>query len=444
MLIKRTSMGINASDIHQHHILIPTSSPPPPPHDRTHLATDLPSSTADLEQQQQRTHHRIDSMASLFHIKFVSEQGIRNLSKYAYRGVDNSITIRLFLGAIWERVILWVPRSIAPNVITLAGGIFVLLAYLLCAYYSPSLTEPMPKWSLVAAAVFLWSYQLMDNLDGKQAKRTKNGSALGELFDHGVDSIVMGLIGAIVSTVMRGPVPLSCVGVLLSMCPFYLSHWEEYHAGILVMGAFNGPTELQHVVCLVLLFTAWAGSDIWLRPLPFMPQFSYNHGVFVAIGVFSILGTLSSIVNVLRHTIKGTSELKSTPVEGMAQPLPFALFSGLSLVWVYSTQETVIAHPHLHFAILTLVFAYLTQRLLVQRICKEPFRAAYKVQLPLALSALNGVLFAAGMPSLAPLTVMWALLVVAFCQEAVFVVSIINQLCEALNIRPFVPKKVAA
>ncbi|CAF4381810.1 unnamed protein product, partial [Rotaria magnacalcarata] len=28
----------------------------------------------------------------------------------------------------------------------------------------------------------------VDGMDGKQARRTKSSSALGELFDHGVDS----------------------------------------------------------------------------------------------------------------------------------------------------------------------------------------------------------------------------------------------------------------
>ena len=35
----------------------------------------------------------------------------------------------------------------------------------------------------------LFMYQTMDNIDGKQARRTGTSSGLGELFDHGIDSL---------------------------------------------------------------------------------------------------------------------------------------------------------------------------------------------------------------------------------------------------------------
>jgi hypothetical protein len=39
------------------------------------------------------------------------------------------------------------------------------------------------------SAVALWFYQTMDNLDGRQARRTKSSSPLGQLFDHGTASL---------------------------------------------------------------------------------------------------------------------------------------------------------------------------------------------------------------------------------------------------------------
>jgi ethanolaminephosphotransferase len=34
---------------------------------------------------------------------------------------------------------------------------------------------------------------MMDALDGRQARRTKSGSPVGQLFDHGCDSILAGI-----------------------------------------------------------------------------------------------------------------------------------------------------------------------------------------------------------------------------------------------------------
>jgi phosphatidylglycerophosphate synthase len=40
----------------------------------------------------------------------------------------------------------------------------------------------------------LFVYQTLDAIDGKQARRTGSSNSLGELFDHGCDSVSMGEI----------------------------------------------------------------------------------------------------------------------------------------------------------------------------------------------------------------------------------------------------------
>ena len=52
----------------------------------------------------------------------------------------------------------------------------------LCLSASPPL-RPRPALPCSGAAVFFYLH--MDCLDGKQARRTKNSSPLGQLFDHG-------------------------------------------------------------------------------------------------------------------------------------------------------------------------------------------------------------------------------------------------------------------
>ena len=45
---------------------------------------------------------------------------------------------------------------------------------------------------MCAAGIFI--YQTLDAIDGKQARRTNSASPLGELFDHGCDSLSTGMI----------------------------------------------------------------------------------------------------------------------------------------------------------------------------------------------------------------------------------------------------------
>ena len=42
------------------------------------------------------------------------------------------------------------------------------------------------------AGLGLFIYQSLDAIDGKQARRTKQATPLGELFDHGCDSVSTG------------------------------------------------------------------------------------------------------------------------------------------------------------------------------------------------------------------------------------------------------------
>ena len=77
----------------------------------------------------------------------------------------------------------------APNLITMAGLIVNILTSLVLVLHCPSATEIAPWWTTFSCALGLFIYQTLDAIDGKQARRTKTSSPLGELFDHGCDSV---------------------------------------------------------------------------------------------------------------------------------------------------------------------------------------------------------------------------------------------------------------
>jgi phosphatidylglycerophosphate synthase len=97
-----------------------------------------------------------------------------------------------------------------------------LLAHVICMHFNPSMSDGaanMPRWAYVVVAFLLFvrdtllvfidhhsfysvfdgisrsgvalaqAYQTLDNLDGRQARRTGSSSPLGLLFDHGVDAL---------------------------------------------------------------------------------------------------------------------------------------------------------------------------------------------------------------------------------------------------------------
>ena len=49
-----------------------------------------------------------------------------------------------------------------------------------------------PRICSLLCGLGLFVYQTLDAIDGKQARRTNSSSPLGELFDHGCDSLSTG------------------------------------------------------------------------------------------------------------------------------------------------------------------------------------------------------------------------------------------------------------
>jgi ethanolaminephosphotransferase len=86
---------------------------------------------------------------------------------------------------------------LAPNLITLLGLVAILINIVTAHILVPDLIGPGPAWMYWSFVLGLWIYSTLDNVDGKQARRTGlpfqfrgtnfigSSSPLGELFDHG-------------------------------------------------------------------------------------------------------------------------------------------------------------------------------------------------------------------------------------------------------------------
>ncbi len=77
-------------------------------------------------------------------------------------------------------------------------------------------------------------------MDGKQARRTKSSSALGELFDHGVDSWACFLFPiCIFSVLSKDEYGFSPMAMHMLLWTVYLSfidsHWEKYNTKVLFL-----------------------------------------------------------------------------------------------------------------------------------------------------------------------------------------------------------------
>jgi ethanolaminephosphotransferase len=64
------------------------------------------------------------------------------------------------------------PMWLAPNLITLLGLMCIVGNIVTIWFVVPDLVGPGPEWMYWSFVVGLWIYSTLDNVDGKQARRT--------------------------------------------------------------------------------------------------------------------------------------------------------------------------------------------------------------------------------------------------------------------------------
>ena len=187
---------------------------------------------------------------NLLNYRYLSQDQLRRFDAYKYASIDTSPLSRYVMHPFWNFVVGFVPTSVAPNVLTLAGFACTLTNAFLLSYYdyhfyasSDAMKDaypPIPSWVWLACATNLFLAHTLDGIDGKQARRTKATGPLGELMDHGVDSwtalfvplYVYSLFGSV--DYSFGPERMYFIfwAVFLT---FYITHWEKYNTGVLYL-----------------------------------------------------------------------------------------------------------------------------------------------------------------------------------------------------------------
>lgn len=109
---------------------------------------------------------------------------------YKYQIKDSSVLTPYFYKYVVNPLFpVLVPWWIPANFITIIANLFIFGALYL-SFQVPAGSS----WAFLACAAGIFLYTLGDHFDGKQAKRTQTGSALGEFFDHFHDIFNNGIV----------------------------------------------------------------------------------------------------------------------------------------------------------------------------------------------------------------------------------------------------------
>jgi len=118
----------------------------------------------------------------------------------------------------------------------------------------------IPSWALHLSSILYFTYYLLDNLDGKQARATNTCSELGMIMDHACDALTTFIFTMGLSHIIRSTSPLYYF-MLFSMTsiPFFFTTLEAYYLGVLRLGYLNGASEGTIVACFFMTYSGVIG-----------------------------------------------------------------------------------------------------------------------------------------------------------------------------------------
>ncbi|KAG2422683.1 hypothetical protein HXX76_015847 [Chlamydomonas incerta] len=373
-------------------------------------------------------------------VKVLSPRALEGLKNYVYKPggytwLDHAHT------PFWNWLTAQLPMWLAPNLITLVGLIVTFIAYGTMWYYLPEYTGEGPRWPYFFAGVSILVYTNLDCIDGKQARRTGTSSPLGQLFDHGCDAIALHVMLSLVqASLAEPPSVFASVAAMSVYLPWWVSHWEEYHTGVLMYGDGNfGILEANYVLALVTFITGTFGPAMWDTPMQaIVPVFPWDTSVKHAFIVFAMCialiqnyGQLYRVFSrnwtMLPEAERGHKEL------GNASRLTH-LASGAALIFlgaVYLADNKLQpGQARLAGLLYGLVYAIVATQLIMDHMCKEPFRSPLLPLAVLTAAAANSVLQLVDARATAA-TLAGAMIV----YYLVYVTTIVNQVCLYLGIK---------
>lgn len=95
------------------------------------------------------------------------------MREFKYQGGTSSITYEYLWSPLAEYLLKFTPMWIAPNLITFIAFVIVLISHVIFMFWgNDQFGHPLPAWKCILMALTIFVYQHLDNMDGKQARRT--------------------------------------------------------------------------------------------------------------------------------------------------------------------------------------------------------------------------------------------------------------------------------
>uniref|UniRef100_A0A671PNP3 Choline/ethanolaminephosphotransferase 1 n=1 Tax=Sinocyclocheilus anshuiensis TaxID=1608454 RepID=A0A671PNP3_9TELE len=330
----------------------------------------------------------------------LSRQQLKKLEEHQYSSAGRSL-LEPFMQGFWCWLVSKVPLWMAPNLITIVGLATNIISTLILVYYCPTATEQAPTWAYLACALGLFIYQSLDAIDGKQARRTNSSTPLGELFDHGCDSLSTGLL------------------------TFVNANTVGYYDITL-------RSMVQIYIIIMYLLAAIGGTAFWQSVIPVI-----NIQIKIIPAICTLLGAVFSCTNYFRVIFTGGMGKNGSSVAGTSVLSPSfhigVVITLALMIYKKSSMQLFERHPCLYILAFGFVSAKLTNRLVVAHMTKSEMHRNDLAFTGPALLFLNQYFNS----FINEYCLLWVALVLSAFDLVRYCVSVCNQIATHLNIRVF-------
>ena len=231
-------------------------------------------------------------------------ENLNKMKEFQYKSTDESFLYNKCLSPCLNKVIEIFPIWLAPNIITLFSLLMNIIASIITYIDSQfDFSKQLNPITCIIIGITQFLYLILDNLDGKQARRTGSSSPYGMLVDHGCDIFTNCFTCFNLShlTLIGNDNFLSIsifCGLILG---FYSMTYEEYIIGELHFPVINATDEGNLAVSLFGICCGIFGQN-WL-------SYKINYWINVGdlIGILSFFGGVSCVYNLIIHTYQRKS-----------------------------------------------------------------------------------------------------------------------------------------
>ncbi|CAF0809159.1 unnamed protein product [Rotaria sordida] len=361
----------------------------------------------------------------------LNEQQIKRLKEHKYAS-EGTTLVDPYMQKFWKRLVEYCPLWVAPNLITIVGLVINIGTSVLLMYLTNGAKEPCTRWMYFFTALGLFIYQSLDAIDGKQARRTNSSTPLGELFDHGCDSVSTVFVTlATCCAVQLGLYPWTMFWCCMtSYVTFYCAHWQTYVSGKLKFGKID-CTEAQWTFITIYLISSIA-PNFWSTTVPII-----NIEARILAGLLAVGSAVWSSANNILIISKGGCGRNFSSVAGTSIIFPvwhigFLIFLAF-IASNYSISHSLKEHTALHLTCYGIVFSKITNRLIIAHMSKSPldtWDTAYYGPVAVCVNQYFNCCIKEDI-------FLWIFLIYSLYDLLRYNIKVCQELCDALNIYCF-------